>query len=511
MRLLLLFASFAYAFAANAGAASVLSYDDARHLLNRTGFGATDAEIRRFAGLTRSEAARTLLAGTRTTAVSAPPPWTSDPGTLRYPRAGENAPVDEKKTFRQEQIREGLELRGWWIGEMLATPSPLTERMTLFWHNHFVSAQQKVKLAELMYRQNATLREHALGNFGDLLHAMARDPAMLVYLDGARSRKGAPNENFARELMELFTLGEGHYGERDVKEAARAFTGWSLNRETGRFVFRPLLHDYGEKTVIGRTGRLDGDDVLDLLLARPETAEFVTRKLWREFVSPNPDAPEVKRIAARLRDSRYDIKAALAALLTSDAFYAAENRGALVKSPIDLVVGTLHQFGIRPDDTVPFAVAAAAMGQNLFGPPNVKGWAGGDAWINSSTLLARKSFLDRLFPADDAAARSEPMPPAEASASVATTDVLMPASQTPEANSERSRTLRFQRALERGLKRVRFDGAAWFDSLAAAPDARAATARRVLLAYAPQSDTEPNADTLAVVRQIVLDAAFQLK
>ena len=511
MRRLLVLALSVCAFAANAAAASVLSYDDARHLLNRTGFGATDAEIRRFAGLTREEAARTLIDGTRSTAITAPPSWTRDPGPLRYPRAGENASAEERKAFRQEQIREGLELRGWWIGEMLATPSPLTERMTLFWHNHFVSAQQKVKLAQLMYRQNVTLREHALGNFGDLLHAIARDPAMLVYLDGARSRKGAPNENFARELMELFTLGEGHYGEGDVKEAARAFTGWSLNRETGRFVFRPFLHDYGEKTVLGRTGRLDGDDVLDVLLARPETAELIVRKLWREFVSPDADEREVKRIAARFRESRYDIKVALAALLTSDAFYAPENRGALVKSPVDVVVGALHQFGMRPGETVPFAVAAAAMGQNLFGPPNVKGWPGGDAWINSSTLLARKSFLDRLFRADDTAGRGDALLPAQASASVAMTDALMPAAQ-PDADSEQARKLRFQRAMERGLKSVRFDGQTWLDSLRSTPGTRAASARRVLLAYAPQgAEDESTAEPLAVVRQIVLDAAYQLK
>src|SRR5437588_1534425 len=151
---------------------------------------------------------------------------------------------------------------------MLSTSSPLTERMTLFWHNHFVSSQQKVKLAELMYRQNATLRANALGSFADLLHAIARDPAMVIYLDNAQNRRGAPNENFAREVMELFTLGEGHYDEQDIKEAARAFTGWSVDRARATFVSRPALHDDGDKTIFGRTGRFDGDDVLDLLLAR---------------------------------------------------------------------------------------------------------------------------------------------------------------------------------------------------------------------------------------------------
>ncbi|TMH58820.1 MAG: DUF1800 domain-containing protein, partial [Betaproteobacteria bacterium] len=405
--------------------------------------------------------------------------------------------------FQQEQIREGLELRGWWVEEMIRTPSPLTERMTLFWHNHFVSGQQKVKLAQLMYRQNVTLRANALGRFGDLLHAVARDPAMVIYLDNAQNRKGTPNENFAREVMELFTLGEGHYGEQDIKEAARAFTGWSLDRDTGQFVFRRFIHDYGQKTVLGKTGNLDGDDVLDILLARPETAEFVMAKLWREFVSPDPDEKEVKRIAARFRDSRYDIKVALQALLTSDAFYAAENRGVLVKSPVDLVVGTLHQFGMRPGEPVPFAVAAAAMGQNLFAPPNVKGWPGGEAWINTSTLLARKAFLDRLFRADDAAGRTDATP--------MMADALAPKAISVADESEASRKLRFMKAMDRGLKSVQFDSDAWFGALKATPDARAAAATRVLLAYAPQAQPDPASEPLAMVRQLVLDAAYQLR
>src|SRR5439155_21421373 len=163
-----------------------------------------------------------------------------------------------------------------------------------------------------------------------------------------QSRKGAPNENFARELMELFTLGEGSYGEQDIKDAARAFTGWSLDRDSGRFVFRRFVHDYGSKTVLGRSGYFDGDDVLDILLAKPQTAEFITRKLWREFVSPDVDEAEVRPIASRFRDSRYDIKVALYALLTSDAFYAKENRGVLVKSPAISFVGASGRSDLNP-------------------------------------------------------------------------------------------------------------------------------------------------------------------
>jgi len=487
-------------------ASAPLNYDDARHLLNRTGFGATDGEIRRMVGMTREEAARMLLAATRTTAVTAPPAWTNDAGPLRYPRRGENASDMEKKQFQQEQIRDGLELRGWWLQEMLLTPSPLTERMTLFWHNHFVSSQQKVKLAQLMYRQNVTLRAHALGHFGDLLHAIARDPAMVIYLDGAQNRKGAPNENFARELMELFTLGEGNYGEQDIKDAARAFTGWSLDRDSGRFVFRRFVHDYGSKTVLGRSGYFDGDDVLDILLAKPQTAQFIAHKLWREFVSPDPDDAEVKKIASRFRDSRYDVKVGLYALLTSDAFYAKENRGALVKSPVDLVVGTLKQFDLKPGEPVPFAVAAAAMGQNLFSPPNVKGWPGGDAWINASTLLARKAFLDRLFRADDAGGNV-----ADAPARAMTPVPKQAVAAGGVQESEVARRIRFLRAMERGLKSVQFDSDAWLAQLDTTERARTDAATRLLLAYAPQAAADPASAPLAMVRQMVLDAAYQLK
>jgi uncharacterized protein (DUF1800 family) len=500
-------------FAPPASASAPLSYDDARHLLNRTGFGATDAEIRRYVGMTREEAAKTLLAETRTQAATPPPAWTAASAPLRYPRGGDKATEEDRKAFRQEQLREGLELRGWWLEEMVTTPTPLTERMTLFWHNHFTSSQQKVRFAELMYRQNVLLRANALGNFGVMLHAIARDPAMVIYLDSAQNRKGTPNENFAREVMELFTLGEGHYGERDIKEAARAFTGWSLDRDSGSFVFRRFMHDYGEKTVLGRTGLLDGDDVLDILLARPETAEYITRKLWREFVSPDPDEAEVKRIAARLRNSGYDVKTALYAILTSDAFYAGQNRGVLVKSPIDLVAGTLRQFEMRPALPIPFAVATASMGQNLFSPPNVKGWPGGETWINASTLLARKQFLDRLFRADDATGRMQssvrPMAVAAVPKQIATPNGVR--------ETEAERQLRFMRAIERGLASVQFDSKAWFAQLAppeGAPEDvrdRAQAATRLVLAITPQTPHEPTGEPLGLVRQLVLDAAYQLK
>jgi uncharacterized protein (DUF1800 family) len=303
---------------------------------------------------------------------------------------------DERRAFVRLQIERALELKSWWLAEMLATPSPLTERMTLFWHNHFTSSLQKVRSPALMYRQNVLLRKHALGNFGELLHTVSRDPAMLVYLDSATSRRGQPNENFARELMELFTLGEGKYAEQDIKEAARAFTGWSIDLDTGEFRFRPRRHDDGVKTVLGRKVST-GDEVLDVLLAQPATAEYVAARLWREFVSPQPQPEELARVAAAFRESGYEVRAALRALLLTPAFWAPQNRGSLIKSPSDLIVGTMRQFAISVNDPLPFVFLMRALGQDLLSPPNVKGWPGGEAWINSTTVLARKQFLERLL------------------------------------------------------------------------------------------------------------------
>ena len=385
-----------------AAAASVISAgafaqgmgpEEARHLLNRTGFDAQLREVDEFARLTRHEGVERLLAGVHTEARTPPPAWVkewTDPRTVRAMNE------DERRAFVRLQIERALELKSWWLAEMLATPSPPTERMTLFWHNHFTSSLQKVRSPALMYRQNVLLRKHALGNFGELLHAVSRDPAMLVYLDSATNRRGQPNENFARELMELFTLGEGKYAEQDIKEAARAFTGWSLDLDTGEFRFRPRQHDDGLKTVLGRTVRT-GDEVLDVLLAQPATAEYVAARLWRELVSPQPQPEELARVAAAFRDSGYEVRAALRALLRTPAFWAPQNRAALIKSPADLVVGAMRQFAISVNDPLPFVFLMRALGQDLLSSPNVKGWPGGEAWINSTTLLARKQFLERLL------------------------------------------------------------------------------------------------------------------
>ena len=379
-----------------------MGFDRARHLLNRTSFAAQISEINEFAKLTRAQAVDRLLAETRRQASYPPPAWSQT-----YERAfrPEMTSEERMKANRRELVERGLELRTWWVAEMLSTPSPFTERMTLFWHNHFATSQQKSRSATLMYRQNVLFRKYATGNFAAMLREVGKDPAMLIYLDGAQNRKGAPNENFAREVMELFTLGEGHYTEQDVKEAARAFTGWSIDGDSGEFRFRRAIHDEGVKKVLGQEGRFNGDDMITLLLQQPATGEFIVCKLWREFVSPetnsSANAIAVKALAATWRAANYEIKPLLREMLLSEAFWAPENRGVLVKSPVDLVIGSLRQFRFSVEDPAPFAVILRQLGQDLFNPPNVKGWPGGEAWLNTTTLLARKGFLNRLFRADE--------------------------------------------------------------------------------------------------------------
>ena len=466
--------------------AAGMGYDDARHLLTRTGFAPTGSEIQKYAALTRDAAADRLLAGVHTEARTPLPDSALEFVPRERLRKLKNAPEAERKAFLREQIEKSLELRAWWYREMLETDSPLTEKMTLFWHNHFVSSQQKVKSPVLMARQNQLLRRHALGNFGELLHAVARDPAMVVYLDNVSNKKSSPNENFAREVMELFTLGEGHYSEQDIKEAARAFTGWSLDRKTGEYRFYRMLHDSGEKTVLGRRGKFNGDEVLDILLAQPATAEFVTGKLWREFISPVADATEVKRLASVFRDSRYNTRALMRALLTSESFYARQNRAVLIKSPVELVVGTLRLFEIHPADLRPVALAARNLGQDVFGPPNVKGWPGGETWINSATLLGRRQLLARLF-------RAEEMPVASDD------DMAGRGGKRP------------QRMAMRMQQDYLFNGAHWFSQFGAKGSAARQQVTRLVLATAPQETPPASSDNLSFLSALVLDPVYQLK
>jgi len=460
-------------------AAQGMGPEDARHLLNRTGFDAQLRDIDAFAKLSRRDAVERLLAGVHTEARTPAPAWAkewTDPRRVR--RMGE----EERRAFVRVQIEHALELKGWWVTEMLTTSSPLTERMTLFWHNHFTSSLQKVRSPPLILRQNQLLRRHALGNFGELLHAVAKDPAMIVYLDSATNRRGQPNENFARELMELFTLGEGKYGEKDIKEAARAFTGWSIEQESGDYLFRPRLHDESTKVVLGKLVG-GGAEVLDVLLAHPATAEFVATKLWREFVSPQPQPEELKRIADQWRNSGYDNRVALRALLLTPAFWAPENRAALIKSPTELVIGTLRQFHVGTGDPLPFVLLLRYLGQDLLSPPNVKGWPGGEAWINSSTLLMRKQFVERLMRVDETRMF------VQQSAMREKIDRLKPGA----------------RRLFQAMAELQFSGRDWL----APYEGREKMIPLVVLAAAPAG--EPSGSGIDFVRALVADPVYQLK
>jgi uncharacterized protein (DUF1800 family) len=379
-----------------------MGFDDARHLLSRTTFGGTPAEIAALEPLDFATAVDRLLAQAKADIVAPPPGWVNEsPAVLREARdkTTTNAKGETVK-LAQKMVREhAQELRNWWVTQMLESDHRLVEKMTLFWHNHFTSSVQKVRFVPGLYWQNVLFRRHALGNFATLLRAVAHDPAMLIYLDGVQNVARQPNENFARELLELFTLGEGHYSEADIKNAARAFTGWSIDRETGQFLDRMEQHDNGSKTFLGQSGHFTGDDIIAILLRQPRTAETIVEKLWREFVSLRPDPAEVSRLAAVFRASGYEMKPLMRELLLSAAFRDPGNRAALIKSPIELMVGTVHLLGLPVADKSNLVRMMAALGQSPFDPPNVKGWPGGESWITTNTLLLRQQFLRRIIEA----------------------------------------------------------------------------------------------------------------
>jgi uncharacterized protein (DUF1800 family) len=380
------------------GPALALSPEEARHLLARAGYGANAAEIAELAPLSREAAVDKLLAGMRREPIVPLPEFLSRPWP-RY-RDFPTMTQEQRDHFIQARRLELQQLKAWWYAEKILTPSPLTERMTLFWHNHFVSAFEAVgHNVHRLYDQNAMFRREAGGSFAVLVYEILRDPIMLRYLDNNTNRRGRPNENLARELLELFALGEGHYTEADIKEIARALTGRAIDPPSD-FGYRFVRgwHDDGSKTFLGRTGQFDADDVARIVLEQPRAAEFVAEKLWREFVSPAPPPrAEIQRVASALRDSRFQMKPALRALFLSDGFWAAADRGAIVKSPTALIVGLHRDLGLPLVDLQALPVYGRRLGQDLFEPPNVKGWPGDAAWITPALLVNRHDVLGRLL------------------------------------------------------------------------------------------------------------------
>lgn len=378
--------------------------DKCAHLLRRFGLGASEAELDYY------------LLGGLSAAIDR---------LLDYDNIDEgfSVPIEAFKNPANDRVpMQGLVV--WWSLRMLMSRRPLQETMTLFWHDHFATSGAKVNLAAVMHGQNEILRSNATGNFRRLLSAVSKDPAMIMWLDGQQNRRGHPNENFAREVMELFTLGIGHYTEADVKESARAYTGWAVRRVSGadgkpvalEFLDRPRQHDDTSKSFLGNTGNFNGDDILNILCDRPETAALIVRKMWSWFCYPNPEPGLVQKFAAEFRASGLEIKPLLRSIMASPEFYSAKAERAVVKNPVAVCIATLRQLGVgemvgtavraaSPDTPLRQIVAPAAgaaqamkgMGMWLFYPPDVSGWKFGQAWISSATMLGRMEWAEALF------------------------------------------------------------------------------------------------------------------
>ena len=398
----------------------------ARHLLERAGFGARPDEIAEFAAMTPREAVRRLVyfegapeadlpefdhSGVFEEGLDPFPP--SRPATTGLARRQGHAlgvevkpggdrplqPVVNKFFYWLRASRlETDRVAYWWAERMLNSPRPLEEKMALFWHGHFATNENKVRDYRKMLGQLHLFQEKGLGDFRELLIGVAQDPAMLNFLDAGVNTKDSPNENFAREIMELFTMGVGHYGESDVREAARAFTGW--NYEGLEFQVVTDDHDFGVKRVLGQEGAFDGTDVIDIILEQDATAEFIARKIYNYFVSEELDDESARELGAWLKDSNYDIAAYMERLFLSRDFYRPEVIGSRIKGPVEYVVSTYRLLGL---DSIPgtpdFNRITGSLGQRLMRPPTVAGWSEGRAWITPSLLFERGNFvLDVVFP-----------------------------------------------------------------------------------------------------------------
>jgi len=350
---------------------------EAAHLLRRAGFGARPEEQERAVAAGLAATVEKLLA--------------DDEGKEAAQLGASGALVAEGDALAP--------LQGVWLGRMVATRAPLREKLALLWHGHFATSLAKVQRATWMWWQYELFRARGAGRFGELALAVARDPAMLVWLDGSSNEKTAPNENFARELLELFTLGRGEYGERDVQEAARCFTGWHVKEQ--RFWFNERAHDAKPKRVLGRDGLQDGGEVVDVAVAHPACARFVATKLLKAFVADAPDEAAIAETAAAFAEEGLDVHATLRRLFLSRLFFDRRWRRARIAAPVEWCVSLLRRTATR-SKLAAVGTATGEMGQALFAPPDVKGWDGGAAWVSSRTLLARGRFAAALAYGDGA-------------------------------------------------------------------------------------------------------------
>ena len=381
------------------------NYSTAAHLLNRAAFGGPPAEMERLADLGLERAVSQLVDFDRITDATPDPEWAKpNPKRGEEMLAMRRASEEERRLKLREEQRlqraRVTELRGWWLQRMAKGPRPLQEKMALFWHGHFATSVEKVRDAYLLWRQNELFRRLAVGNWRELLVEVGRDPAMMIYLDQAQSRKQHPNENFAREVLELFALGEGHYTEKDIAEGARALTGWSLDQTRQRFEFRPFFHDDGVKTIFGKTGNFDGEDFLAAVADHPQTGRFMAAKLWNYFAGETPSEPLADALADVFHKNGRCFKPLLQAMFRSEEFYAPHLLRNQVKSPVQWLVGTVRMLECELPPALMCWGLTRNLGQDLFAPPNVKGWDGGLSWITTNNLLTRYNEAAALVQGD---------------------------------------------------------------------------------------------------------------
>lgn len=374
-----------------------------QHLLWRAGFGPMAEEFQQLATASHKSYVHSLFKA------SAKGPDTIDVAdnaikglVMGIQEAGMRKRDEDEMQRRKlrQQSRENIKsLNLTWLNQMVNSEQQLREKMALFWHGHFACRNLNI-----LYQQQLLdiIRQNALGSFGDLLREVSKSASMINFLNNNQNKKGHPNENFAREVMELFTMGRGNYTENDIKEAARAFTGWGATM-SGEFVFKKFQHDDGSKTVLGKTGNFDGDDVLNILLQHKQTATYITRKIYRFFVNDVPDEGHVTWLAERFYQSHYDIKGLMNDIFTSDWFYDAQNIGCRIKSPVELIVGIRRALPMKLENEQVQLLLQRILGQILFYPPNVAGWPGGKNWIDSSSLMFRLRIPQLIFDNDEVA------------------------------------------------------------------------------------------------------------
>lgn len=370
-----------------------------QHLFLRAGFGETPDNIQPLISRSREEVVEQLFSSSQNYKSISYLPY-----PLNENQYEKGVNVFQLVSMILNSKKDLEELNGEWLFKMAYTKAVLREKMTFFWHNHFSTS---APFAYIMQVQNNMLRKHALGKFSDLLHAISKDPAMILYLNNQENKKNHPNENFAREVMELFSLGEGNYLEKDIKEAARAFTGWTVNLK-GEYEFKKEEHDNGEKTFFGKTGNFNGEDIVNIILEKKQTALYITGKIYQEFVNPILNKKRVEDLSEGFYQSGYDISQMMRKIFLSDWFYEEENIGIKICSPVELLVRYKKLVSLEFETHQTLIDLQNALGQTLFFPPNVAGWKGGTSWIHSSALLLRLNLPSHILSGEGFKIASKP-------------------------------------------------------------------------------------------------------